>query len=89
MLEPEGAELSDVQRSFVANIVKNAGIYNGIVAAALFATAYTNDWTVALVILVGVTVEGIVGAATLSPFVAVQAGLGLIGIAGLLYYGAV
>jgi len=73
------------QQKLVANIVKNAGIYNGIVAAVLFATAYAGDREVAYVLLAGITVAGAFGGMTLSSGAWAQAAFGVVGIVGLYF----
>ncbi len=72
--------LSPNQVELVANVVKNAGVYNGIVAGGLFYCAYAGDLGAARVLLIGVVAAGIFGAFTLkSAIPAVQALLGLFG----------
>ncbi len=73
------------QQTLVSNIVKNAGIYNGIVAAVLFAAAYTGDRDVVRVLLAGITVAGAFGGMTLSPGAWAQAVFGAVGLAAFYY----
>ena len=73
---------TDAQRKLVANIVRNAGIYNAIVAGGLFWAAIGGESAadVARVLLIGAAVAGVFGTATLkSPITAVQALVGIIG----------
>jgi uncharacterized membrane protein len=75
---------SETQRSLVAIIVQNAGIYNGILAGGLAWSAFSSNTAtaagVALVLLVGAAVAGVFGTLTLkSPLTAIQ---GLAGIVG-------
>lgn len=73
-------KLSSGQSEAVANILRNAGIYNGIVASGLFYAAHTGNRDFALVLLIGVFVAGIFGTITL------RSGLclfqGILGLAG-------
>lgn len=81
---PDGQQLTVSQQALVATIVHNAGIYNAIVAGGLFWAAIAGDPArdVAQVLLAGAAVAGIFGTATLkSPLTAVQALLGIIGLA--------
>jgi uncharacterized membrane protein len=78
-----GQTFTPDQKKFVANIVRNAGVYNGIVAATLFWAAYTQEREVTRVLLTGIMVAGVFGARTLSPLAWCQAGAGLIGIVAL------
>jgi uncharacterized membrane protein len=82
-LESKGESFSTEQRKFVADIVKNAGIYNGIVAAGLAYAACTGDVGAARVLLAGATVAGLFGAITLTPWTLLQAGLGIAGLVAL------
>jgi uncharacterized membrane protein len=70
------------QQKLVANIVKNAGIYNGIIAALLFATAYAGDREIARVLLTGIIVSGVFGGMALSSWAWAQAVFGVVGIVG-------
>jgi Protein of unknown function (DUF1304) len=79
---PEKGRFTDAQRMLVANIVRNAGIYNAIVAGGLFWAAFSGDSAadVARVLLAGAAVAGIFGTVTLrSPITAIQAFVGIIG----------
>jgi uncharacterized membrane protein len=79
---PEGEKFSSAQQNFVAAIVHNAGIYNGIVAGGLFWAAFAGDSAtdIAHVLLIGAGVAGVFGTATLkSPITAVQALAGILG----------
>lgn len=81
---PKGQEWTGSQRTLVATIVHNAGIYNAILAGGLFWAAFVGDPArdVARVLLIGAAVAGIFGTATLkSPITALQAFLGIIGFA--------
>lgn len=72
------------QRLLVATIVANAGIYNGVFAGGLLWAVWAHPLNrdVARVFLAGAAVAGIFGTATLrSPFTALQAVLGIIGLA--------
>jgi uncharacterized membrane protein len=71
------------QRDLVATIVHNAGIYNAILAGGLLWAAVPDppNRDVARVLLAGAAVAGVFGTATLkSPFTALQALLGIIGL---------
>lgn len=75
-------KLNSGQNKVVANIVRNAGIYNGIVAGGLIYAAFTGDSArdVALVFLIGVSAAGIFGTITLRSWLcALQGILGLVG----------
>lgn len=79
---PERGRFTDAQRELVANIVSNAGIYNGIVAGGLCWAAFGGESAadVARVLLIGAAAAGVFGTATLkSPITAVQALVGVIG----------
>jgi uncharacterized membrane protein len=84
--ELSGAEkgrFTDAQRKLVANIVRNAGIYNAIVAGGLCWAAFGGESAadVARVLLIGAAVAGVFGTVTLkSPLTAVQALVGSIGL---------
>lgn len=80
---PENPQLSATGTNLVAMIVHNAGIYNGIVAAALFATALAGPgaYPIQLVLLMGGIVAGLFGSFTLSKATLVQAILGAIALA--------
>ena len=81
--EKLGADpFSHDQLCFVSTIVHNAGIYNGIVSGGLFWAAFheSTSINIAHVMLIGATVAGIFGAATLSPLTGVQAVVGIIGL---------
>lgn len=81
-------KLDPEQSKEVASIIRNAGVYNGIVAAALFYTAYMAYLGnpvrgFALVLMIGVFAAGVFGAITLrSGLCFVQA---LCGLAGWLW----
>jgi uncharacterized membrane protein len=75
-------KLNPGQSKVVANIVRNAGIYNGIVAGGLFYAAFMGDSArdVALVFALGVSAAGIFGTITLRSWLcALQGILGLVG----------
>jgi putative membrane protein len=83
---PKGEPFTDDQRKLVATIVHNAGIYNAILAGGLLWAAWPDavNRDVARVLLAGVAVAGVFGTATLkSPFTALQAVLGIVGLIGL------
>lgn len=79
---PRQLDLSPNDQHLVAVVVHNAGVYNGIVAGGLFATAWVgrNAYPVQVVLLAGGIVAGIFGAVTLSKAAIVQAILGVIAI---------
>ena len=80
---PKDKAWTDGQEKLVAAIVRNAGIYNGILAGGLIWAAwpYAPDREVARVLLAGAMAAGIFGTITLkSPLTAVQALLGIIGL---------
>jgi len=79
---PQQLNLSDEQTHFVALVVHNAGIYNGIVAAGLFASlyAYPGTFHVQIALLAGGVVAGLFGAKTLTPLTIGQALLGAIAL---------
>jgi hypothetical protein len=81
---PTGQGWTDCQQALVATIVHNAGIYNAVLAGGLLWAAYAGDpaQDVAIVFLAGATVAGVFGTVTLrSPVTALQALLGLVGVA--------
>jgi uncharacterized membrane protein len=80
---PEKPQFSATGTNLVAMIVHNAGIYNGIVAAALFATALAGPevYPIQVVLLAGGIVAGLFGCFTLSKATLVQAILGAIALA--------
>lgn len=84
---PEPLDLSAADRHFAAMVVHNAGIYNGIVAAGLFAAASLGPTglPVQLALLVGGVVAGMFGAATLTRATIAQAIVGLLAIVWVLY----
>ena len=80
---PKDKAWTDGQEKLVAAIVRNAGIYNGILAGGLIWAAWpdTPNREVARVLLAGATAAGIFGTITLkSPLTALQALLGIIGL---------
>ena len=80
--ESTGPKFTPRQQSIVATIVHNAGIYNAVLAAGLFWTAYRGRSAdeFAIVLFVGAAVAGIFGTATIrSPVTVIQAILGIIG----------
>jgi len=88
VLEKAGKKLAQTdkfnfeQNKVVANIVRNAGIYNGIVAGGLFYAALMGDSArdVALVFLIGAAAAGLFGTVTLRSWLcAAQGILGLVG----------
>lgn len=81
---PAGEKWTKPQQTLVVAIVHNAGIYNAILAGGLLWAAWpeTLNRDVARVLLAGAAVAGVFGTATLkSPFTALQALLGIIGLA--------
>jgi len=80
---PRGERFTAAQRTLVAAIVHNAGIYNGIVAGGLLYAGFHGEGAVAVarVMFAGAIAAGVFGTVPLkSPLTAVQ---GLIGIVGL------
>src|SRR5262245_8988414 len=65
----EGLGYNEVQAAQVAPIVKNAGLYNGFIAAGLFWGLYLGaaGYAIQVFFLICVIVAGIFGAATLKP----------------------
>jgi uncharacterized membrane protein len=72
---PQRLDLSANDLSFVATVVHNAGVYNGIVAAALLTTAAVgpSSWIVQAALLAGCVFAGLFGAFTLTKATVVQA----------------
>lgn len=80
---PKGKPWTDGQEKVVAAIVRNAGIYNGILAGGLVWAALPSppEREVARVLLAGAAAAGIFGTITLKSWLtAVQALLGIIGL---------
>lgn len=79
---PHQLDLSDDDKHFVSMVVHNAGIYNGIVAAGLFATAFVGPvaFRIQVALLTGGIVAGLFGFATLTRKTIVQAILGAIAL---------
>jgi len=80
----QGKKWTDDQQRLVATIVRNAGIYNGVLAGGLLWAALPEvvNRDVARALLAGAAVAGIFGTATLRhPLTALQALLGIIGLA--------
>lgn len=78
-----GQPLLGKQHDLVANIVRNAGVYNGIVAGGLLWAALSGNLTgdLARVMLAGALVAGLFGAVTLKTWIPlVQAALGIAGL---------
>src|SRR5437764_15297605 len=64
---PQKLHLSVDEKHFVAMVVHNAGIYNGIVAVGLWATLVGRDaFQVQVALLMGGVVAGLFGAVTLT-----------------------
>ena len=84
---PDPLDLSPNDSHFVSMVVHNAGIYNGIVAVALLVAAARgrNALPVQVALLAGGVVAGVFGAATLTPATILQAVLGAIALAWILY----
>jgi uncharacterized membrane protein len=82
---PQRLDLTANDLNFVATVVHNSGIYNGIVAAALLTTlaAGPSSWTMQVALLAGCIVAGLFGAFTLTKATVVQAvlsGLALLAV---------
>lgn len=79
---PRTLDLSVNDRHLVAMIVHNAGVYNGIVAAGLFATLWAGagSHVVQMALLGGGMVAGLVGSATLSWATVLQAVAGAVAL---------
>jgi hypothetical protein len=80
---PKDKAWTDGQEKLVTAIVRNAGIYNGILAGGLMWAALPQipDQELARVLLGGAAAAGIFGTITLkSPLTALQAVLGIIGL---------
>ena len=76
--------LNASQTKFVATIVQNAGIYNGIIAGGLLWSLFADDRSaaasVAQVLLVGAGVAGVFGTLTMKSFLtAIQGVAGIVG----------
>lgn len=84
---PRQLALSENDRHLVATIVHNAGVYNGIVAAGLFATLWAGPaaYVVQMTLLAGGIVAGLFGAATLSKATILQAAAGAIAVGVLIF----
>lgn len=84
---PDPLDLSPNDSHFVSMVVHNAGIYNGIVAIALFVTASRgrNAVPVQVALLAGGIAAGLFGASTLTSATIVQAILGAIALAVIVY----
>ena len=85
---PQQLNLSDKQTHFVAMVVHNSGVYNGIVAAGLFASVYAGPgaFPVQVALLAGGVVAGVFGAKTLTPLTIGQALLGAIALGVVVCY---
>jgi len=72
----------------LTSVVHNAGIYNGIVAAGLFATLWAGPsaYPVQVALLMGGIIAGVFGAATLAPPTILQTVLGAIALFVLIRY---
>jgi uncharacterized membrane protein len=79
---PRELDLSANDQHLVSMVVHNAGIYNGIVAAGLFAAAWVgpNAYGIQVTLLAGGIVAGVFGAATLSKATIFQAICGAIAL---------
>lgn len=79
---PHQLDLSDADKHFVSMVVHNAGIYNGIVAAGLFATVFVGAvaFPIQIALLTGGIVAGLFGFATLTRKTILQAVLGAIAL---------
>lgn len=81
---PSNEPFTKDQQRLVATIVQNAGIYNGILAGGFLWVLLSNPLNrdLARVLFAGAAAAGIFGTATLkSPFTAIQAVLGMWGLA--------
>ena len=78
---------SDKYRELLSDVVHNAGIYNGIVGAGLFAAASLGPQgrPVQVALLAGGIVAGLFGGWTLTPVTHAQAVLGAIALAVVLW----
>ena len=87
---PKQLDLSANDQHLVAMVVHNAGIYNGIVAAGLFAAAWVgpNAYCIQVTLLAGGIVAGLFGAATLSKATIFQAICGAIALAAVICFHA-
>ena len=87
---PQKPDLKRNESHLVAMIVHNAGIYNGILAAALFVSvlATPQDVAIQLSLLIGGIVAGIFGAFTLTKATIIQAILGAMAVAVVLTFSA-
>jgi hypothetical protein len=85
--KPHPLVLSPDDAKFTVAVVHNAGIYNGIAAAGLFAAASLgrSGFPVQVALLAGGIAAGIFGAATLAPPTIVQAILGAFAFAWIIY----
>lgn len=85
-LKPEQNRLISMQNRLISMIVHNAGIYNGIVGAALFVSLFAGSQAlpIQLSLLIGGIVAGIFGAITLTKATIIQAILGAIAVAVVL-----
>src|ERR1044071_9442224 len=68
VLQKKGLQLSPHDQNFVVKVVQNAGIYNGIVALALFVAASCGPAAsrIQVALLTGGIVAGVFGCATLA-----------------------
>lgn len=89
---PRTLELSENDEHLVATVVRNAGVYNGIVAAGLFACAWVGPgaYVIQVTLLTGGIVAGLFGAglfgaATLSKGTIAQAIAGAVALAVVVY----
>ena len=91
-LTPDQERVFVARQGLTATVVHNAGIYNGIVAGGLSwaALAGTSATDVALVMLIGATVAGAFGTATLKSGVpAIQTLVGIVGLVLVWKYAAI
>ena len=86
VLKTKKIEPSPDDAELIATIVHNSGIYNGVVAAGLIASAWCESSArgVQIALLSGVIVAGLFGARTLGMKVIVQAIIGAIGLVAVL-----
>ena len=83
-------DLSANDKQLLSMVVHNAGVYNGIVAAGLFASLIhgSDAFDVQVALLSGGVIAGLFGAATLSKATIVQAIFGAIALAIVVRYHA-
>jgi len=85
---PRKLDLSENDRYVLAMVVHNAGIYNAIVAAGLFATLVVGSavYPVQIALMSGGIIAGVFGAGTLSKGTLLQAALGGLALGTVVYF---